>query len=72
MRFLPALILLIASPFALAQAPAKPAAAKPATPPAAKPAAAPSPHVVLHTTLGDITLELYPADAPTSGVNFLA
>ncbi len=72
MRFLPALVLLAAAPFALAQAPAKPAAAKPAAPPAAKPAAAPAPQVVLHTTLGDIALELYPDKAPKSVDNFLA
>ena len=71
MRFLPALILLIASPFSLAQAPTKPAAAKPAAPSAAKPAAAPSPQVVLHTTMGDITVELYPDKAPKSVDNFL-
>lgn len=71
MRFLPALILLAAAPFALAQAPAKPAA-KPAAPAAAKPAAVAAPQVILHTTQGDITLELYPDKAPKSVDNFLA
>jgi peptidyl-prolyl cis-trans isomerase A (cyclophilin A) len=54
---------LLLSPFALfAQA------AKPATAPAA---AQPHPQVVLHTSQGDITLELYPDKAPKSVANFL-
>ena len=35
------------------------------------PAAAPSPQVLLHTSQGDITLELYPDKAPKSVANFL-
>ncbi len=52
------------------KAEAKPAAAKPAEAPAeaAKPA---HPQVVLHTSMGDITLELYPDKAPKSVENFL-
>ena len=72
MRILLALALFAASQFAPAQPPAKPAT-KPAATPAAKPATpAPGPQVVLHTTLGDITLELYPDKAPKSVDNFLA
>ena len=37
----------------------------------AKPANATDPEVVLHTSLGDITLELYPDKAPKSVANFL-
>ena len=37
----------------------------------AKPAAAADPEVVLHTSQGDITLELYPDKAPKSVANFL-
>ncbi|MEW9625257.1 peptidylprolyl isomerase [Rhodanobacter geophilus] len=37
----------------------------------AKPAATASPEVVLHTSQGDITLELYPDKAPKSVANFL-
>ena len=71
MRILLALVLFAASQFTLAQTPAKPAT-KPATPPAAKPVPpAPGPQVVLHTTLGDITVELYPDKAPKSVDNFL-
>ncbi len=44
-------------------------AAKPATTPA--PAAQPHPQVVVHTSMGDITLELYPDKAPKSVANFL-
>jgi len=61
-RFLLTFALLI-SPLALiAQT------AKPATTPAA---AQPHPQVVLHTTQGDITLELFPDKAPKSVANFL-
>jgi len=35
------------------------------------PAAGNAPQVVLHTTLGDITLELYPDKAPVTVANFL-
>lgn len=71
MRILSILALLALAPFALAQAPAKPAAKSAA--PAAK-AAAPAalPQVLLHTTQGDITLELQPDKAPKSVDNFLA
>lgn len=70
MRTLLALALLSASPFSLAQPPAKPTTKQPAALPA-KPAAASAPQVVLHTTQGDITLELYPDKAPKSVDNFL-
>lgn len=39
--------------------------------PAAPAAAMPSPQVLLHTSQGDITLELYPDKAPKSVANFL-
>lgn len=54
--------LLLALPLTLAAQAAKPA---PATP------TAPAPEVVLHTSQGDITLELYPDKAPKSVANFL-
>ncbi|MEP7185588.1 MAG: peptidylprolyl isomerase [Rhodanobacter sp.] len=54
--------LLLALPLTLAAQAAKPA---PATP------AAPAPEVVLHTSQGDITLELYTDKAPKSVANFL-
>lgn len=79
-RLLFALALLVPT-FALAQAPASPA--KPATTkaapkaakstttaPAAEAPAAP-PKVQLHTSLGDITIELYADKAPKSVENFL-
>jgi len=64
------LVLLVVAPFASAQAPAKPAA-KPAE--LAKPAAATvaSQHVVIHTSVGDMTVELYADKAPKSVDNFL-
>ncbi|HEX7915968.1 peptidylprolyl isomerase [Rudaea sp.] len=71
MRTLIALFLLAIAPFASAQTTAKPPA-KPAAPANAKPAPTASPQVVLHTTQGDITLELYPDKAPKSVDNFLA
>jgi peptidyl-prolyl cis-trans isomerase A (cyclophilin A) len=37
----------------------------------ASPSPAPAPQVVLHTTQGDITMELYPDKAPKSVANFL-
>jgi peptidyl-prolyl cis-trans isomerase A (cyclophilin A) len=61
-KFLLATLLLILSPMLAAQA------AKPA--PAAT-AATPPPQVVLRTSQGDITLELYPDKAPKSVANFL-
>ncbi|MEY2115678.1 MULTISPECIES: peptidylprolyl isomerase [Rhodanobacter] len=61
-KFLLATLLLILSPTLAAQA------AKPA--PAAT-AATPSPQVMLRTSQGDITLELYPDKAPKSVANFL-
>ncbi len=80
-------IALIAPTFALAQttAPAAPATAKtakaakaavkaPAKPtakPAATDAATTAPKVLLKTSLGDITVELYPDKAPKSVENFL-
>jgi peptidyl-prolyl cis-trans isomerase A (cyclophilin A) len=62
-RFLLALLLLL--PFGLAAQAAPPAADSAATP------AAPAPRVLLHTSVGDITLELYPDKAPKSVANFL-
>jgi len=61
-RFLLAALLLLPSSVLFAQA-AKPAA----TPPAATA----HPEVVLHTSQGDITLELYPDKSPKSVANFL-
>ena len=61
-RLLLAALLLLPSSALLAQA-AKPA---PATP-----AAMAHPEVVLHTSQGDITLELYPDKSPKSVANFL-
>jgi peptidyl-prolyl cis-trans isomerase A (cyclophilin A) len=57
-------ILLLISPLALIAQTAKPAA----TPAAA---ASPHPQVVLHTSMGDITIELYPDKSPKSVANFL-
>jgi peptidyl-prolyl cis-trans isomerase A (cyclophilin A)/peptidyl-prolyl cis-trans isomerase B (cyclophilin B) len=67
-------LLLPAAAFAAAPA-AKPAPAK--APEAAKtevatPAPEANPKVLLHTSMGDITLELYPDKAPKSVENFLA
>ena len=85
-RLLLTLALLVPA-YALAQAPAAPAkpatattaptkAAKPAAKPAEKPAApttpAAAPKVLLKTSAGDITIELYPDKAPKSVENFLA
>lgn len=58
--------LLLFLPFALTAQAAKPAPQAPATP-----AAQPHPQVVVHTSMGDITLELYPDKAPKSVANFL-
>jgi peptidyl-prolyl cis-trans isomerase A (cyclophilin A) len=58
-------LLLIVPPGAAAQA-AKPAPAASSAAPAAAP-----PQVLLHTSQGDITLELYPDKAPKSVANFL-
>ncbi len=58
-------LLLIVPPGAAAQA-AKPAPAASSATPAAAP-----PQVLLHTSQGDITLELYPDKAPKSVANFL-
>jgi peptidyl-prolyl cis-trans isomerase A (cyclophilin A) len=60
-RLLLAALLLLPSPLLLAQA-NKPAAAAPAVA---------HPQVVLHTSQGDITLELYPDKSPKSVANFL-
>lgn len=60
-KFLLATLLLILSPTLAAQA-AKPAPTATATPP---------PQVVLRTSQGEITLELYPDKAPKSVANFL-
>jgi peptidyl-prolyl cis-trans isomerase A (cyclophilin A) len=78
------LILALAAPLALAQqTPAKPPAAKAAAKPAAKAAEpakaaaandaatpAGNPKVLLHTSQGDITIELYPDKAPKTVDNF--
>lgn len=61
-RFLLTALLLIL-PFTLAAQAAKPAAAASA--------AQAHPQVVMHTSMGDITLELYPDKAPKSVANFL-
>ncbi|MDE1965287.1 MAG: peptidylprolyl isomerase [Xanthomonadaceae bacterium] len=61
-------LLLIAPSMLLAQKAPKDAARAPAQ--AAEPAA-PRPEVVMHTSLGDITLELYPDKSPKSVANFL-
>jgi peptidyl-prolyl cis-trans isomerase A (cyclophilin A) len=59
-----ALVLLLVLPLAVAAQTAKPAAA-------GTPAAQPHPEVVLHTSMGDVTIELYPDKAPKSVANFL-
>ena len=72
-RLICALALLVpVAAFAAAPA-AKPAAksAEPAKAEAAAPAPAANPKVLLHTSMGDITLELYPDKAPKSVANFL-
>lgn len=56
--------LLLLMPFALSAQAAKP----PASP---APSAQAHPQVVMHTSAGDITLELYPDKAPKSVANFL-
>jgi cyclophilin family peptidyl-prolyl cis-trans isomerase len=62
-KYLLTALFLFVAPFAAAQT------AKPdATPPAP---AGPNPTVVLHTSQGDITLELYPDKSPKSVANFL-
>ncbi|MGC1548817.1 MAG: peptidylprolyl isomerase, partial [Rhodanobacter sp.] len=58
-KFLLASLLLILSPMLAAQT------AKPDAPAAA------NPQVVIHTSQGDITLELFPDKAPKSVANFL-
>ena len=63
MQRLLALLVLLLLPFALSAQ-----AAKQAT---AAPSAQPHPQVVLHTTAGDITVELYPDKSPKSVANFL-
>jgi peptidyl-prolyl cis-trans isomerase A (cyclophilin A) len=63
-RFLFSMLLLV--PLAIAGQTAKPASTSATTTPAA-----PAPQVVLDTSQGDITLELYPDKAPKSVANFL-
>ena len=78
------LAFLAAAPLAFAQAPAKPAAQPAAKPAVTKPApaapaaksnaatpAAAASKVVMHTSQGDITIELYADKAPKSVENFL-
>lgn len=64
--------LLLATPFALAQtaAPAKPTGATKVAPATSVPTTV-KPVVVLHTSQGDISIELYPDKAPKSVDNFL-
>jgi peptidyl-prolyl cis-trans isomerase A (cyclophilin A) len=62
-RFLLALLLLV--PLGLAAQTATPTPSDTQAPPA------PGPKVLLHTSVGDITLELYPDKAPKSVANFL-
>ena len=57
--------ILLTVPLTLTAQPAKPVA------PAAASSAAAEPEVLLHTSQGDITLELYPDKAPKSVANFL-
>jgi peptidyl-prolyl cis-trans isomerase A (cyclophilin A) len=57
--------LLLALPLSLAAQTAKP------TPAAENTAAAPHPKVVIHTSQGDITFELFPDKSPKSVANFL-
>jgi cyclophilin family peptidyl-prolyl cis-trans isomerase len=64
-KYLLTALFLLAAPLAIAQT-AKPAAAAPAQAPA--PA---NPEVILHTSQGDITLELYADKSPKSVANFL-
>ncbi len=68
------LALFLLAPLALAQQPAKPAAKPAAVAP--KPAAAPAtstaaPKVIVHTSQGDIEIELYADKAPKTVDNFL-
>ena len=63
LRLLLALLLLL--PLGVAAQTAPPPASTSATPPA------PGPKVLLHTSVGDITLELFPDKAPKSVANFL-
>ncbi|RDS86625.1 peptidylprolyl isomerase [Dyella psychrodurans] len=58
------LAILLAAPLAIAQT------AKPAAPPAAAPAAD-NPSVIIHTSEGDITLQLFADKSPKSVANFL-
>jgi peptidyl-prolyl cis-trans isomerase A (cyclophilin A) len=71
-RYLLACLLFVA-PLALAAQTSKPAAAKPAATAKADTTtpAAPAPQVVLETSQGTITLELYPDKSPKSVANFL-
>ena len=64
MQRLLCLLALLTLPFAAAAQAAKPAAG-------ATPAAQPHPEVVMHTSAGDITIELFPDKAPKSVANFL-
>ncbi|WP_017460926.1 peptidylprolyl isomerase [Dyella ginsengisoli] len=61
-------LLLIAPSTLLAQKAPKDASTAPPQAPAQE---APRPEVVMHTSLGDITLELYPDKSPKSVANFL-
>jgi len=64
MQRLLCLLALLILPLAVAAQAAKPAAT-------ATPAGQPHPDVVMHTSMGDITIELFPDKAPKSVANFL-
>ncbi|MBT2117871.1 peptidylprolyl isomerase [Dyella sp. LX-66] len=64
MRRILSFLALLALPFALSAQAVKQA-------PAPTPSNLPHPQVVLHTTVGDITVELYPDKSPKSVANFL-
>ncbi|HET8764602.1 MAG TPA: peptidylprolyl isomerase [Rhodanobacter sp.] len=68
---MPKLRFLLAFSFAALFAPALAAQTAPAAPAPATAPAANGPEVVLHTSQGDITLQLYPDKAPKSVANFL-
>lgn len=70
-QFLCVIALLAPLTFATAQQPAKKAEAQPKPANAEIAAPANNPKVLLHTSMGDITVELYPDKAPKTVENFL-
>lgn len=60
-----------ATAFAQAGKPAAPAPTPPATKPTVEASSPEHPRVLLHTSMGDITLELFPDRAPKTVANFL-